>query len=130
MAVRWIASFKSIPWTKVLSVAPTIVDGARKLWSNVTRKDARIQKPPILLEEKVYSPDPFISVIEKQMQALELRTAQLGEEMASSSEIIDKLAEQQSQLVQAVDILRVRTRALLWVCGLLGLAIILLRFIP
>lgn len=80
-------------------------------------------------QEKIYSPDPAISAVEKQMQALELRTAQIREEMALSSEILDKLAEQQSQLVLAVDILRMRTRALIWVCSLLGLAIVALIYL-
>ncbi|MFH1602609.1 MAG: hypothetical protein ABIH03_01735 [Pseudomonadota bacterium] len=127
MAVNWIASFKHIPWTKVLTVAPSIADGARKLWSGITKKDALIPKPPA--QEKAYSPDPVISAIEKQMQALELRAAELGKELVLSSEIIDKLAEQQSQLVQAVDVLRVRTRALIWVCGFLALDVILLIYL-
>ncbi len=122
-------SFKTIRWTKVLSVAPSIVDGAKKLWSSVTRKDALVQKPLIPLDEKAYSPDPAISPIEAQVHALELRAAQLGEEMVLSSGIIDKLAEQQSQLVQAVEVLRVRTRALLWLCGVLGLAVIVLIYL-
>ena len=129
MAAGWIASFKTIPWTTVLSVAPSIVDGARKLWSSVARKDARIRKPSIPTDEKVYSRDPGIAAIETQLQALELRADTLGEEIVLSSEIIDKLAEQQSQLVRAVDILRVRTRALLWACVVLALAVIVLIYL-
>lgn len=127
MAVNWIASFKTIPWNKVLSVAPSIADGARKLWNGVAKNNALPERLPA--PEKAYSPDPAISAIEKQMQALELRSAQIREEIALSSEILDKLAEQQSQLVQAVDILRVRTRTLLWVCSLFGLAIIVLGYL-
>ena len=129
MAMGWIGSFKNIPWTKVLSVAPSVVDGAKKLWGSVTTKNALIQKPLIPPEVKAYSPDPAISAIEAQMHALELRNAQIGEEIVLSSEVIDKLAEQQSQLVQAVDILRVRTRGLLWICGVLVAAIMLLLYL-
>ena len=126
MAAGWIASFKTIPWTTVISVAPAIVDGARKLWSRVRKQDPQNRKPSEPTKDKVYSPDPAISAIEAQVQALELRAAELGEEIALTSEIIDKLAEQQSQLVQAVDILRVRTRALLWACAVLALAVVVL----
>ena len=129
MAMRWLVSFKSISWRKVLSAAPSIADGARRYWSSVTEKGSLFPKRPVPAEEQVYSPDPSISAIEKQMQALELRTAQLGEEIILSSGLIDKLAEQQSQLVQAVDILRVRTRALLWVCGLLAIAVIVMIYL-
>ena len=129
MAMSWMASFKNIRWKGVLSVAPSIVEGARQLWSRVASKESADPKPAIPLDEKVYSPDPAISSIETQMQALELRADKLGEDIVLSSELIDKLAEQQSQLVQAVEILRVRTRALLWVCGFLCLTTIALIYL-
>jgi len=129
MALGWIASFKNIPWTTVISVAPSIVDGARMLWSSVAKKDALDAKTPGAAEERTYSPDSAVSAVEKQVHLLELRVAQLREEIVLSSEIIDKLAEQQSQLVHAVDILRVRTRALLWLCVLLGLAVMVLFYL-
>lgn len=128
MAIDWIGSFKTIPWTKVLSAAPTVVDSARKLWSSVGSKAAGALKPEPP-QQKAYSPDPTISSVEKQIHALGLRIDQLGGEMVLTSELIDKLAEQQSQLVQAVDVLRVRTRALLWICVLLAMAVLVLIFL-
>lgn len=129
MAMGWMASFKNIRWKVVLSVAPSIVDGARQLWNRVASKESPALKPAIPLDEKVYSRDPAISSIETQIQALELRAGKLGEDIVLSSELIDKLAEQQSQLVQAVEILRARTRALLWVCGLLCLTTVALIYL-
>jgi hypothetical protein len=47
------------------------------------------------------------------LEALESQLADLRKELAASSELINSLAEQNARLVEAVGILRVRTRALL-----------------
>jgi hypothetical protein len=101
MAVSWYAAFRDIPWKKALSVAPSIVEGGRKLWNRI--------------------------------DSLEVRTAQLGEEAASSFEVVraiaeqhSQLAEQHAQLVDAVDVLIVRTYVLLWTCAILALAVVAL----
>lgn len=124
MAAGWLASFKAARWTKVLGMAPSIAEGAKTLWRKVADKE----KPPLPREDKAYSSDPAISAVEKKIHALELRAEKLGEEIVLTSEIIDKLAEQHSELVRAVEILRARTRALVWACALLGLSGIALVF--
>lgn len=129
MPADWKTSFKAAPWAKVLSLAPSIVDGAKNLWRKVASKDAPLLEPSVPLQEKVYSADTAVAAVEKQVQALELRTAKLRDEIGLSSEIIDKLAEQQAQLVHAVDVLRARTRTLQWVSGLLAVGILVLIYL-
>jgi len=68
---------------------------------------------------------------QSRLQELEARLADLKRESAASSELIKSLAEQNSRLVDAVEILRVRTLALLSISCVLvvfavGLAIWLL----
>ena len=38
MPISWLTVLKAVPWGDVISNAPVVVDGARKLWNNVGRK--------------------------------------------------------------------------------------------
>lgn len=125
MATDWKAAFNSIRWSKVRDLAPAIVDSAARLWKSVaSNKPAAVT--PLLPGAKVYSSDPAIAAVEKQIHALDMRADRLREDIVLSSEIIDKLAEQQSELVQAVESLRARTRALLVYCVFLAVVVIAL----
>lgn len=124
MATNWKDAFKSIRWARVREVAPAIADAAAKLWKRVAGQKAPAGTPQLLPGAKVYSSDPAIAAVEKQVHALEMRAERLREDIVTSSEIIDKLAEQQSELVQAVDALRGRTRALMFACVLLAVGLI------
>lgn len=97
----WLTAFKFIPWADVIAAAPTVVRGAKKLWDS-----AKSQPPEGVEAAAVASP-------EARLQALEAQSADLRKELAASSELINSLAEQNARLVEAVGILRVRTRALL-----------------
>ena len=123
MAVGWVAAFKTIPWAKVLSYAPLILQSATKLWNSVAKKQP--QTP--LLESQQQG--KTLSAIEARLSSLEQQTSQLRDEIVSSSELIKSLAEQNAELVQTVDILRKRTHVLLWACGLTALAVVVLFFL-
>jgi hypothetical protein len=113
--------FKVIPWGDVIAAAPAVVDGAKKLWGL-----ARDRKPA-----EVEGARP--QGAEGRVRQLEAEVAELRRESAASSELIKSLAEQNAQLVKAVDILRVRTRALLAATAIAAvlLAIVLVRmFVP
>src|SRR5262245_6089871 len=91
----WITFFKVIPWTEVIAAAPAVVKGAQKLWSKVKKQEApRVQGPA------------------NAQQALEAQVAELRAELTAASELVTKLAEQNSRLFEAVEVLRVRTRVL------------------
>jgi len=97
----WITAFKVIPWADVIAAAPTVARGAKKLWASVSDKaPAAVEGAPPA------SP-------EARLQALETQAFELRNELAASSELIRTLAEQNARLVDAIGILRVRTRALL-----------------
>jgi len=127
MPINWISAFKVIPWADVVSAAPTVVKGAKKLWSNVKTEEA--EAPP--QEERVAQPatpeSEALSALDGRLRTLDRRVTALSKEVVASSELIRSLAEQNSRLVAAVEILRVRTRLLMVWCfvfsvGLLGLA--------
>jgi hypothetical protein len=100
----WITAFKAIPWADVIAAAPVVAQGARKLWTSIRSK----------------GPDAAgaraMESTESRVQALEVKVTELKKELAASSELINSLAEQNARLVQAVGILRIRTRALLAAC--------------
>lgn len=97
----WLTAFKVIPWADVIAAAPTVVRGAKKLWDS-----AKNQVPEGVQAAAPGSP-------EARLQVLEAQSADLRKELAASSELINSLAEQNARLVEAVGILRLRTRALL-----------------
>ena len=89
MAISWLTALKLIPWRDVVENAPTVLRTAKKLWD---------KQPP---------PDT----------SLRQEVASLREEARRAAEVIESLAEQNTRLVQAVDILRVRTRVLTYALG-------------
>jgi len=110
----WITAFKVIPWGELITAAPTVVKGAQKLWAAVRKQDA----------PRVAGQAP-----EAGQRALEAQVEELRKELTAASELVTRLAEQNGRLIEAVDVLRVRTRVLLIVSLVLiaavaGLAIV------
>jgi hypothetical protein len=100
MAIGWLTALKMVPWDVVVSNAPGVVDGARKLWSAAGKNNAAESEQPEALTG------------EPRLAALEEDVANLQREMASSAELIKALADQNAQLVHAVAVLRRRQRLL------------------
>jgi hypothetical protein len=94
----WITAFKVIPWAELIAAAPTVVKGAQKLWAAVRKQDA----------PRVAGQGP-----EAGQRALEAQVEELRKELTAASELVTRLAEQNGRLIEAVDVLRVRTRLLL-----------------
>lgn len=112
----------AIPWSKLLGMSPSIVEGARMLWKGVASRQARAPTPA--------APEPADerrAEVEVRVEALERKVAQLGEEASASFEVVksiaqehSKLAEHHAELVSAVDALLARTRVLIWLCAVLA----------
>lgn len=99
MAISWITAFRAIPWGHVVENAPTVLRGAKKLWG--------MAQPQVGENSRI-----------------EQDVAELKEELAKAAQLIASLAEQNARLVEAVEILRVRTRALLVGGGVLLAAVV------
>ncbi len=103
MAFPWMMALKVIPWGDVIEHAPKVLKGARRLLDK--------QKAPA---------DPATNAAEgtdslpQRLQALEAAHHQLQANMAQLAQTAAELAEQNSRLVQAVEVLRWRTR---WLGG-------------
>jgi hypothetical protein len=114
MAIPWLAAFKVIPWKEVVTAAPSILEGTRKLWNTVSHTERQAPAPaePARGADSA-GPDRF-SAIDTRVRALEARTTEIAREAVSSANLMRSLAEQNAQLVKAVEILRRRTRRLVW----------------
>jgi len=110
----------------VLEVAPSIVEGSKKLWSKVAQPEPAVANPA----QSAKGPEPTgpdaIAALDVRLGTLEKKVAGLKEESKSSFEVVRSLTEQHSQLVHAVDVLIARTRVLLRVCILLAVALVAL----
>jgi len=109
----WITAFKVIPWAELLAAAPAVMKGARQLWAAVRKQDA----------PRVAGQGP-----EAGQRALEAQIEELRKELTAASELVTSLAEQNNRLVEALEVLRVRTRVLLLLfvimaVGLIGLTV-------
>lgn len=105
----WITAFKMIPWGELISAAPTVVKGARQLWATVRRQEA----------PQVSGQGP-----EADQRALAAQIDELRTELTAASELVTRLAEQNSRLIEAVEVLRVRTRVLLALAFILAIGLI------
>ena len=112
MAISWISALKMVPWDVVVSNAPGVVDGARKLWNGIGKK-----------KEAVEDETTADVSLEARLEALEADVSHLQQEMASSAELIKALADQNAQLVQAVAVLRKRQQLMLGALAILAAGI-------
>ncbi len=134
MAIAWLAVLKSVPWSEVISNAPKVADGARKLWNTVARKSS----PPEVADDP--STPPAVSPESHTMAALAARSitleaavSDLHAQMLASSELIKALADQNTQLIQGIETNRLRVlwlsaaTAVVAVAALLGLFLAFLQ---
>mgnify|MGYP001446467119 CR=1 FL=1 len=110
----WIAAFKVIPWAELIVAAPAVVKGAQKLWAAVRKQEA----------PQLSGHDPV-----SRQRALEAQVGELRRELTAASELVTRLAEQNSRLVSAVEILRLRTRVLFLSSVLMAVTLILLAIV-
>ena len=123
MAIPWLAAaIKAIPWREVVIAAPAIVEGTKRLWGSVTRTEKQTSPANEQASESSSTPSDQLSSVRARLLALEARTTEMAREAVTSAELVKSLAEQSVQLVQAVEILRLTTRKLVWLTVVLGLA--------
>lgn len=121
MAIGWLSILKAVPWTDVVSNAPKVADGAKKLWETVARKKAPTGTSPS-------APSDTASPAGQAARIAELagELDRLQQEMLASSQLLKTLAEQNAQLVRRV----YWQSRLLLIVGLIavaGLTLVLLR---
>ena len=120
MAIGWFTVLKSVPWSTVISNAPVIADGAKKLWKAVEKKPPSPEPPPARDQVAADSGERAVASLRTQLAAVELASSRLEEQMLASSELIKALAEQNTLLIGLVEANCVRTLWLARAVGVLG----------
>lgn len=120
MATAWFTVFKSVPWSTVISNAPAVADGAKKLWKAVAKKSPPPQPPAAGEPVAAVSGDAAVATLRTQLAAVELASSRLEEQMLASSELIKALAEQNALLIGLVEANGLRTLWLARAVAVLG----------
>lgn len=112
MPVPWPAIFKAIPWGEVVAAAPKVLDQAKKLVAAARRTDSGSSggAEASASDQAHVSPLP---AIEARISSVEGRIEDMAGEAVSSAELVKTLAEQNAQLVQALQILSSKVRRLI-----------------
>ena len=121
MAIGWLSVLRNIPWSQVISNAPQVADGAKKLWSAVAKKSTAQKVSESSLPPSATSESQTLISLETRVLALEAALADLQGQMLASSELIKELAEQNAQLIRRIEINRVRV---LWLGSAISLVAI------
>jgi hypothetical protein len=120
MATAWFTVLKSVPWSTVISNAPAVADGAKKLWKAVAKRSPSPQPPATGEAVAAVSGEAAVATLRTQLATVELATSRLEEQMLASSELIKALAEQNTLLIGLVEANGLRTLWLARAVAVLG----------
>lgn len=121
MALGWITVLKLVPWGGVIEATPQIVQAAKKLLGSTKKKDADTftnAAPTAGIHTE--SPAP----VALQLQHLQERLVRLEQAHQASAVLIQSLAEQNAQVVQAVEALRKRSQRLTVAVSVLAITLV------
>lgn len=110
MATGWWSVLKTVPWSEVISAAPQVATGARRLWDTVARKSAGAagtMPDPFTQDDEQ---EDFFGTLVMRVEKNELSLADLRTQMLQASEIIANMADQNAQLIAKMDAARKRMR--------------------
>ncbi|KQU67204.1 MULTISPECIES: hypothetical protein [unclassified Rhizobacter] len=113
MAISWISALKVIPWGDVIEAAPGLVKGARKVFS-------RTQAEPAASQPSAGEPAESPS---QRIERLETAVARMGEQQQAAAALLESLAEHNAKVVEAIEVLRLRSKLLIGACAVLLLAV-------
>jgi hypothetical protein len=127
MAIPWLVALKVIPWGDVIEHAPKVLNAARKLLDR-----QRASAPPPEAPKEVIDPpgaaQPSLAALNARLFSAQQEITQLTQTQTQLAQTVTELAEQNARLVGAVEVLRVRTRLLLWGVALLTLGVVWLAW--
>ncbi|MBT9514910.1 MAG: hypothetical protein IV104_21425 [Acidovorax sp.] len=115
MAAGWVAALKLVPWGDVIEATPQILQAAKKLLGTTQKGNAEAAESAL----EGTGGEPAVPAA-LQLQHLRDRIARLEQEQQESARLIQSLAEQNTQVVQAVQRLRQHTLRLTVAVGTLA----------
>ena len=127
MAIPWLTALKVIPWGDVIEHAPSVLKAARKL---MDRQPSQPQDPAGNSATPMpVSAVPSLGELKNALIAAQGQIDRQAQTQRELTETLAELAEQNARLVSAVEVLRLRTRLLVWggAAMLVGLAVLTWR---
>lgn len=126
MPIPWITALKIIPWGDVIEHAPKVLAAARKLLEK--QKAPSVPVPAGTPLDPAAEPPSLGELHQHLIEARQLIDQQTAAQQ-QMAQTLSELAEQNARLVEAVQLLRVRTRMLIVAAVLLaiGLGVLLSR---
>ncbi len=115
MAFGWITVLKIIPWKDVLENAPHIAKAAKKLYAG--RKDSTSSGTA---GSSVPTSDS------ENIESRDFRLHEIEREILDLNSVVRSLAKQNVRIVEAIEVLRIRSKVLMFSCVALGCISILL----
>lgn len=106
-----ITVLSNVPWGQVIDAAPKVAEGATKLWDAVTRRkknDAELEPQAGASATGGDLPDDSFQRLRADVQVLQASVGELREELLSATGLIKELADQNTVLVQRVELHRRR----------------------
>ncbi len=125
MALPWLTALKVIPWGDVIEHAPKVLKGARDLLDR-QRRGTPAAPPPDPRDHVIQMPgptDPALCDLQQQLAGTRDELGRLRQTQEQITQTLAELAEQNTRLVAAVELLRKRTRLLMG--AVLVLAVVL-----
>lgn len=108
MAIPWLAILSNVPWKDVIDKAPKVADGAKKLWKSVAKKAGPTEPANTNVTPTHAAEEQTIASLDTLIIELKNEVSALHDQMLASSEIIEALAEQNTQLIKSIEIFRGR----------------------
>lgn len=121
MAIPWLAALKVIPWGDVIEHAPNVLKAARKL---MDRQKAEPELSTNTVMDMAGQSVPSLGELQNRLIAAQVQMEGQAQTQVQLTETLAALAEQNAQLVSAVEVLRLRTRLLVW--GMAALVVAML----
>jgi small-conductance mechanosensitive channel len=129
MAIPWLVALKVIPWGDVIEHAPKVLKAARQLLDKQHQRRTDAATPPTtpmspggdVIEMPGPTP-PEVRALQQRLAAARADLDRLQQTQDQITQTLADLAEQNTRLVQAVELLRKRTRLLMGALVLLALA--------
>ena len=116
MAIGLFSILKMVPWGDVISKAPEVAEGARKLWRAVAKKPPAAEVPTAGAQPALSSEARSLAVLQAQLAVAEAEISDLHSQMLESSQLIKALADQNTQLIKRFEVNRIRV---LWLAGIM-----------
>ena len=119
MAAVWLQALKVIPWGTVIDAAPGLAKSARGFFKRTQDAARTAADGATAAASEAEAGDPLASA-HRRIGALESSLAQATERQQAAAELLDALAAQNAQLVEAIDALRRRVQILVFAVAVLA----------